>query len=158
VLRAHGLHGEVRVKAFAAGAPNLQRGRRVYLNGEQQTVLRARPDRAAWILELDGIRSRTQAEALRGSLIEAPDESLEREEGAYFLHELVGLAVRTAGGQEVGRIVEVLQPGANDVYVVQAEGGREVLVPAIGEVVASIDLEAGVMVITPLAGMLDDPQ
>jgi len=65
--------------------------------------------------------------------------------------------VRTATGEDLGELVEVMQPGANDVYVVRGPRG-EILVPAIGEVVTSIDLPAGIMVITPLAGMLDGTQ
>ncbi|GIW19226.1 MAG: hypothetical protein KatS3mg064_2383 [Tepidiforma sp.] len=61
----------------------------------------------------------------------------------------------TAAGEALGTLVEVLQPGANDVYVVHGARG-EILVPAIGQVVQSIDLAAGRMVITPLPGMLDE--
>lgn len=144
--------------AFAPGAPNLQEGRLVYLGGQARRVVRAREDRGAWILKLEGLTDRTAAEGLRGVLIEAPDADVQRADAeSYFLHELVGLRVVTTGGLELGRITEVLQPGANDVYVVRGETG-EVLVPAIGEVVSGIDLEAGVMTITPLVGMLDESQ
>lgn len=156
VARAHGLRGELRVAVFAAGAPNLQPGRRVYLGGRAHVIVRSRPSGDAWIVELRGLSGRDAAEAWRGALLECPDADVQRADGeSYFVHELVGLRVMTAAGREVGTLVEVMQTGANDVYIVRGAAG-EVLVPAIGEFVASIDVPAGVVTITPLPGMLDE--
>lgn len=144
--------------AFNPGAPNLQRGRRVYLRGQRHTVLRARPDRDSWILQLGGVESRNTAEALAGELIEAADADVRRDDAdSFFIHEIVGLQVVTTDGREVGTVTEVLQTGANDVYVASGPSG-EVLIPATGEVVAEIDTRAGVMRITALVGMLDESQ
>ncbi len=158
VLRPHGLKGEVRVFAFAEGAPNLQVGRRATIGEQEYRVVTARPDKEAWVLRLSGVGSREDAEAIRGGLMEAPDEDVERDdEESYFIHELVGIEVFTEAGERLGRITEVLQPGANDVYVVSGDRG-EVLIPAIGEVVRAVDVGARVMRITPLPGLLDNPQ
>lgn len=156
VVRAHALGGELRVHSFAASGINMQAGRTVYLDGVGRRVQRSRPDRDAWIVKLQGIGSRTAAEPYRGALIEVPDAEVRREsDESYFVHELVGLRVLTADGRELGRLVEVLQPGANDVYVVVGERG-EILVPAIAEVIDRIDVREGVVVITPLPGLLDE--
>jgi 16S rRNA processing protein RimM len=141
--------------AFAAGAPNLRRGRRAWLGGLQVTITASRAAGDAWVLGVEGIADRTTADRFRGQLFEMPDAEVERASpDSYFVHELIGLRVVTAEGEELGRIVDVLQPGANDVYVVEGPGG-EVLIPAIAEVVVSIDLPVSVMVITPLPGLLD---
>ncbi len=95
------------------------------------------------------------AESYRGALVEAPDGVIQREPDEHFVHELIGLRVETAEGYVVGTISDVLQPGANDVYVVKTETG-EVLIPVIADVVERIDPAAGLVVITPLAGMLDE--
>lgn len=158
VIRAHGLTGELRVYAFAAEAPNLQPGGQVWVAGVPLRVLRLRPTGDAWILESDRIRSRTMAEAFREHLVEVPDEDVKRASAdSYFLYELIGLRVVTADGEELGEVVEVMQPGANDVYVVRGPRG-DVLIPAIADVVAEIDLPVGVMTITPLPGLLDGSQ
>jgi 16S rRNA processing protein RimM len=150
------LLGEMRVQAFAPGAPNLQPGRSVYLAGARHSVRRAREDRGQWILQVEGIETREAAAELRGTLIEALDSEVERDDPeSYFLHELVGLEVVTAEGERLGRITEVMQPGGNDVYVVEGPRG-ELLIPAIGDVVASIDVPTGLMTITPLPGLLDE--
>lgn len=130
----------------------------MYAGAHQLTVLAARHDRGAWLLTFSGITSRAEAEALRGALLEAPDETIRREDDeSFFLHELVGLEVVTADGESLGRVTEVLQPGANDVYVAQGPRG-EILIPAIGDVVERVDLPGGRIIITPLPGMLDDSQ
>lgn len=157
VVRAHGLLGEVRVRAFSPAAPNLQAGRRVVVRGERRRIRRARHDRDLWILLIDGITSRDDAVALQGQLLECPDNEVRRDDGeSYFVHELIGLRAVTPDGEELGTISEVLQPGANDVYVVRNAAGRELLIPAIGDVIGAIDIGRGLMVITPLPGMLDE--
>jgi 16S rRNA processing protein RimM len=144
------------VLAYSPTARNLQRGRPVYLAGVRRVVERARADQEHWILKLNGINSRNDVELLRGELLEAADNDVQRDDDeSYFVHELIGLRVVTAGGEELGRITEVLQTGANDVYVVTGERG-EILVPAIAEVIEAIDVSGGVISITPLPGLLDE--
>jgi 16S rRNA processing protein RimM len=142
--------------AFSPTARNLQRGRPVYLQGVRRTIERARADHDQWIIKLSGIGDRNTVEGVRGELLEAPDsEVLRDDDESFFVHELIGLRVVTTGGRELGRIKEVLQTGANDVYVVAAAEG-EVLIPAIGEVIERIDVSRGEVSITPLPGMLDE--
>ncbi|MEO8538483.1 MAG: ribosome maturation factor RimM [bacterium] len=156
VLRPHALKGEMRVLVYSSTARNIQAGRPVYLEGVRRTVERARPDHEQWILKLSGIGDRTTVERLRAELIEAADNDVLRDDDeSFFLHELIGLKVVTTGGEDLGVVVEVLQSAGNDVYVVH--GGRgEVLVPVIASVIERIDVSAGVISITPLAGMLDE--
>jgi 16S rRNA processing protein RimM len=133
----------------------MQPGRTVYLDGAPRKVLRARADRAAWILQLQGITDRDAAEACREYLIEAADDDVQRNDAdSYFIHELVGLRVVTSDGRELGNLTEVIQSGAADVYVAEGPEG-EVLFPAIAEVVEEINLREQFMRITPLPGLLD---
>jgi 16S rRNA processing protein RimM len=156
VGRPHGIRGEVRVDAFAPSAPNLQPGRRVFIDGFPYEIDALRPARGVWLVALSGLTSRNAAEELRGALIEIPDEEVERETpDSYFLHELIGLRVETGAGELLGTIAEVLQPGANDVYVVRGPRG-EILVPAIRDVVTSIDIAGGLVRIDPPPGLLAD--
>lgn len=144
------------MQAFSASAMNLQKGRTVHVMGEPRPVERARPDRDHWIVKLKGLGSRNDVEPLRGELLEAPDADVLRDDDeSFFVHELIGLRVVSTAGEELGRIAEVLQSGAADVYVVRAEG-REILVPAIGSVIDRIDVLAGEVSITPLPGMVDE--
>ncbi|MBK6319778.1 MAG: 16S rRNA processing protein RimM [Dehalococcoidia bacterium] len=155
-MRPHALRGEIRALAYSPTARNLQRGRPVYLDGIRRVVERARPDQEHWILKLSGINNRNDVESLRGELLEAADNDVQRDDDeSFFVHELIGLRVVITGGEDLGRITEVLQTGANDVYVVTGDRS-EILVPAIGGVIDAIDVTGGVVSITPLPGMLDE--
>ena len=74
-------------------------------------------------------------------------------EGHYYYDQIIGLNAITTDGTPLGTVVEILSTGSNEVYVVRAEG-REVLIPAIRDVVRQIDLAAGVLVVEPIEGLL----
>jgi len=80
------------------------------------------------------------------------------EEDTYFIHDIIGLSVQTDDGKLLGTVTEVLSTGANDVYVVQTpdEPHRELLLPAIDEVIKKVDLEEGILTVTILPGLLDE--
>lgn len=109
------------------------------------------------ILKLEGIDDATAAEALRNANLEIPlDELAELPPDVYYQHDILGLLVRTLAGQEVGRIVDIMLTGGNDVYVVKAPGGTQILLPAVKEVIKQIDLRRHVMYIDPIKGLLDE--
>lgn len=140
---------------FEPGAPNLQRGKAVTISGVVRMITRLRPDRADLLIAFEGITNRDMAMSLRGEILELPDHLVRRnDEESYFLHELVGCMVETEEGTEIGPIREILQPGANDVYVVATPEG-DALIPAIGDVVRKIDVKNRRITISPLDGMLD---
>jgi 16S rRNA processing protein RimM len=108
------------------------------------------------LLKLDGYPTRTEAELLRNELLQVPeDEAIPLEEGEYFLHQLLGLQVVTESGQNLGRLTEVLETGANNVFIIDGPGG-ELLVPDIPDVVLEVDVAGGRVVIRPLPGLLAD--
>lgn len=105
------------------------------------------------VLKLRGVESIDQAEQLRGALVEVPEEeSVELPPGHYFWHQIIGLRVVTGGGEELGTVDDILETGNNDVYVVHYRG-EELLIPAIKDVVRSIDLESGVVTVHLLPWM-----
>ncbi len=75
-------------------------------------------------------------------------------EGQYYHHQLIGLKVWQEQ-EYLGELIEILETGANDVYVIQAEGAAELLIPAIPEVIKSIDIDAGTMEVHLLEGLRD---
>jgi len=106
------------------------------------------------ILRLAGIETREQAEAMRRRDLLVPlDEAVPLEEGEYYVFQIVGLDVYTDQGELLGRVSDVIFTGSNEVYVVQSTE-KEILVPAIAEVVQEVDLEAGRLTIKPMEGLL----
>ena len=96
------------------------------------------------MLQLEGIDDRAAAERLAGRYLEA--EATPLPEGSYYWHQLIGLAVADDAGMEIGTVVEVFRAGENEVYRIEGPSG-ELLVPALRDVVRSIDLAAGRMVV-----------
>ncbi len=82
--------------------------------------------------------------------------SPELPDGEYYFHELFGLSVVDETGALLGEVTEIIQTGANDVYVVKDRFGREILLPAIAEVVLSVDLAKKQMKVHLLPGLVDD--
>ena len=107
------------------------------------------------IAKIEGIDTPEAAEKLRNKVLYMHRDDLELDEDTYFIQDLIGLEVRDADTDRVyGKIADVMQTGANDVYVIKGED-REYLVPAIGDVVISTDIDGGVMTIRPLDGLFD---
>ena len=105
------------------------------------------------VLKLEGIDTPAAAEGLSSQWLTSPaQDSPELSAGEFFHFQLLGLQVRTEEGEELGRLLEILQTGSNDVYRVE-KNGRELLLPAISQVILRVDLSAGVMVVKLLEGM-----
>ena len=156
--RAHGLRGEVSVhvrtdepeRRFTPGA-SLRVGDR------PRTVASARWHSGTLLLGLEGVTDRTAAEALRGRELwaDVPAGEAPADEGEYWDRQLVGLEVLDAAGAVAGTIGEVLHLPAHDVLVVRTSGGDR-LVPFVSEVVPVVDLEAGLVRVADIGGLLSD--
>jgi 16S rRNA processing protein RimM len=110
----------------------------------------------AYTLKLRGIETITAAETLRGVDVVIPrSEAPPLAEGEFFVADVVGLRAVTTTGRALGTVAEVLSTGANDVYVVRGDAG-ELLIPAIRDVVTSIDPAAGLLQVEPIPGLLPD--
>ena len=112
--------------------------------------LAVRPHKKFVLAHLEGVRTRAEAEQLRGKAVLVDAAELPPLDAAeYYWQDILGMRVVTEDGGNVGTITEIFPTRSNDVYVVR-EGEREVLIPAIKEVVVSIDTKARTMVIRPL--------
>lgn len=172
VLRAHGVAGELACDIVTEFPERFQRTKRLFLSPpddrgraepkagvtpQPMAVKRARvaPHRGhdEVILDLDGITDRDAAEKLRGWFVQVPrSEAWRLPRGRYYWDQIVGLRVVTTEGEEIGTVAEILETGANDVYVVKGDG-PERLIPAIKQVVKQIAPEQGEMVVELLPGM-----
>ena len=105
------------------------------------------------ILGLEEITDLDAAEAIRGWLVQVPEsEAWKLPRGRYYWHQIVGLRVVTTEGEALGTVSEILETGANDVYVVKGDGGER-LIPAIKQVVKQIAPERGEIVVALIPGL-----
>lgn len=158
IVNTHGLKGEVRVQPWCDSPAFLKKFESFYLD-EGKTILKAASVRVAnemVIMKFDGIDDINAAMPIINKVIYIDREWVELPEGSYFEQDLIGLTVEDAETGEVyGKLAEVGHTGANDIYRVDKDG-REVWIPAIKQIICSIDLDAEKMLITPLKGLFDD--
>ncbi len=119
-----------------------------------------REHKEALVLKLEGVNTISDAERLRKMLIKVSvDELMPLPPGRYYIFQLIGLECQTTSGQRLGVITDVLQTGANDVYVIKPYPGvtklKEILIPVIPQVVLDIKPEDGLIVVELLEGLLD---
>jgi 16S rRNA processing protein RimM len=152
-----GTRGEVKVRLDVEPA-YLARIARVYLGPEHRAFDQLGVFRRgrAYTLKLRGVDTMTAAETLRDVDVGIPRaEAPPLAEGEFFVADVVGLRAVTTTGRTLGTVVQVIATGANDIYVVRGEAG-EVLVPAIRDVVTSIDPAGGELRVEPMPGLLFD--
>lgn len=146
VLGAKGLAGSLRIEALTDHPERLAAGESVWIEdeAEKRTILEAGFGGRVPILRLEGISDREAAERLVGRYLEAPAGLLPPD--TYYWHQLIGLAAVDEAGLELGHLVEIFRAGENEVYRIEGPAG-ELLVPALRDVVRSIDLAAGRIVV-----------
>jgi 16S rRNA processing protein RimM len=157
VLAPHGIRGELKCRIVTDfPKQRFKRGNTVLLDGAERVVQAARIQGQVVLLRLEDITDRTIAEQFRGKDVLIPaDQAVKLPKGEFYWHEVIGLEVIDATTRIVlGRVSDILETGANDVYVVKTPGGRELLIPAIKDVVKDIDPALGHIVVEPLPGML----
>lgn len=157
VTKAHGIQGEVSVAVLTDFPERFDEMETAYL-GEEASVTPYTVETIRWhkdrvLLRFAGISDRTGAEKLRGLYLQIPiEEAMPLEPDAYYQHQLIGLTVMSDKDEVIGELVEILETGANDVYVVKGERG-ETLIPATKEVVLSVDLDSQQMIVHLLTGL-----
>jgi 16S rRNA processing protein RimM len=156
VLRPWGLRGDLKVESLSDFPERFSPGAKLWLSGVERTVERSRMQGGATYLKLSAIEDATQAEPFRGELLEVPEAALPNlDEDEFYHHQLVGLRARTVHGEVLGAVSEVLQTGGNAVLVVLGSD-TELLVPFIDDVVKSVDLDAGVLTVELIDGLMPD--
>lgn len=156
IVRPHGIRGEVIVRRYGETPGLLEPGSSLQVGETHVRVRAARPHQQFWIVSFEGVTDRTAAETLAGAALRVEADRLPPlPEDAYYNFQLIGMRVRTVGGEDLGILEEILETGAQDVYVVRGKG-REILLPALREVIRGVDVAAGTMTVEPLPGLLDE--
>ena len=107
------------------------------------------------LLKLEGVDDRNQAELLRALLIMVDiNDAIPLEDDEIYLYQLIGMRIQSVTGQELGIVSEILETGANDVYIVQSKDYGEILIPATSETVLEINSEDGVITVQLPDGLL----
>lgn len=158
IVNTYGIHGFVKIKPFVDHKEQFKSFKILFLSFEKQTkeleVEEIRFSNDLVLAKLKGIETIEQAEEYRNLYLYAKRSDIPLEEGAHFIVDLIGLEVYTEDGKLLGNIKEVLQPGANDVYVVEDVTHKEILLPVIPDVIKKIDIDEKKVVVKLLKGLI----
>lgn len=152
------MKGEVVVASLTDNPRRFIPGRRLFARLDDEVfrlvVEKARRTDKGVIVKFDGIDDRSSAARMDKAVLEVPEAEAERlAPGEFWVDDIIGIEVETSGGEPLGKVTGIMKTGVNDVYVVTGPKG-EVLIPAIKDVVRSIDTDRRKMVIEPLPGMI----
>ncbi len=153
VIRPHGVRGAVKIFPYGDTLAEMGAGEKLFIvdpeGGAHRefTLVSLRAQKRLWIAQFEEISDMDQAQTLSGIDLSVPRDRLPAlPEGEYYHFELIGLSVETSEGRHLGPLSAILETGGNDVYVVDCEG-KELLIPAIEDVVCEIDLQNKKMVV-----------
>lgn len=157
--RPVGLRGEL-IVSWPNGVSPVQIGEELFVSARGKTkhktlkVAALRRQGRFSVVRFEGVADRTAAEKLRGARLFVRRERLPKlPRGEYYTFEILGLEVETEDGQKLGRVENIFSTGANDVYEVR-KGKKEILIPAVDNVIMKIDLKAGLIIVRLLDGMI----
>lgn len=161
IVNTHGIRGEVKVLRISDFAERFAIGETLYVVKEREEPFPLIIDGHRMHQGFDLVHFRdydniNDVEQFKGAQLKITEEQLtELEEDEYYYHEIIGCDVYTNDEEKIGKISEILAPGANDVWVVKQSTGKDLLIPYIEDVVKEVDITNKKVIIKPMEGLLD---
>lgn len=160
ITSPHGVRGEVKVFPTTDDPARFKKLKQVILddgkNQREMEIMSVKFFKNLVILKFKGLEDRNEVERLRqAKLMVTREHAVKLKKDEYFIADLMDMAVVTDEGEALGHISDVLQTGANDVYVISREGTPDFLVPAIRDCIKQVDTEQGLMTVHLLPGLRD---
>lgn len=152
--KPHGISGEVYVVPISDDPRRFEPGSTLQWGDGHLVVARTRRHGNRLLVKFEGIDTRTDAEGLRGPLFVPVDEARALEDDEFWPHDLIGCEMWTVGDEPHGEVKDVVPGVAHDLLVVSTPSGDR-MVPLVKEIVVKVDLDAGIVLVDPPAGLLD---
>ncbi|MGE5371031.1 MAG: ribosome maturation factor RimM [Solirubrobacterales bacterium] len=161
ICGTHGLSGEIKILPLTDFPERFNKMKQVWMEGRKHSgyleIVSVKPHKQFLLMRFKGYETPEAAATLTGGLLMVPkSEAYPLPPGSYYIFQLIGLTVYDTERGLLGKLTDVLETGANDVYVIQDGPYGEVLLPAIKDVIKKIDLEAGRIDVVLLPGLLDE--
>ena len=161
IVATHGLSGDVKIIPIITPPKMLKKINRLFMlekdNSYETLIVQSiRPGpKAQWILKVSEWQNIDEVEGLKGTFLYIPQEDLPQlPQHSYYLADLIGCRV-ICDGEELGLLTDVLQTGANDVYMIETASKKQILLPAVREFVLSVDIENKTIHVVLPNGLLD---
>lgn len=159
IVNTHGIRGEVKVVPITDFVDErFKQGASLMIEKGDQlipvTIDQARPHKGMQLLKFNEYDNINDVEHFRDCFLSvAEDQQQPLEDGAYYYHQIIGLQVETTDGRPLGKIKEIMAPGANDVWVVQRPHQKDLLLPVIKDVIKKVDLDNQKVIVELMEGL-----
>jgi len=157
IVKPHGIRGALIVAPQSKIITSITPGMQIFVgsNYEVFTIRRFSPHRKRYLLSLETLDTRDDTEIYRNAIIYLRFEDSEPlPKGEYYDWQLLGMTVITDDNEILGKLEEIIETGANDVYLVRTDSDDEILLPAIESVIKTVDLENKNMIVHLIPGLL----
>ena len=151
ISKPHGVKGEVKILPLTDDVKRFRKLKYVIIDDKEVKIVwcKLQVDRA--ILKLEGIEDMNAAERLKTKYVKIRrEDAVKLSRDSYFIMDLIGCTVVDTEDKKLGKIVEVIKTGSNDVYWVKDENKKEILIPAIGDIVLDVNIAEKKVTIKPL--------
>lgn len=154
IVNTHGLKGEIKVYSYTDDEKRILKLKKVYISGKEYTVESMKMQKQMFLMKLKGIDVIEDTKAIMDKMCYREIENDEsNEEQGFFIKDLIGLQVIDAQGNKLGTLKEVFRTGANDVYEIVDNDNKSKYIPAIKNVVKSIDIKSKIMIVELMEGL-----
>ena len=159
IVNTFGIKGMVKVKPFTDDITRFDRLKKVYIENKtvkkEYEIEEVKYHKDMVLIKFKGIESPEDANLLRDTyLLVDREEEQPLEEGTYYIVDMIGLDVYTEEGELLGKLEDIFNTGSNDIYVVKDELGKQILLPAISDVIKQIDMENRKMIVHLISGLI----
>ena len=151
IVTTHGIKGEVMIQPWVDDAEFLKKFKHLYINEKPYKLLSGRVHKNFLLAELEGVSDVNAAMVLKGKVVFIDRDEAKLPKGAFFLRDIIGASVVDETGLELGKITDVLELPAGNVYEVKGE--REILIPAVPQFILNTDVNAGIITVRLIEGM-----
>lgn len=151
IINTHGVKGEIKLEPWTDSADFLRRFHTFYIDGKAVRVMSSRVHKSFLIAKLEGVEDVNTAMTLKNRMVYFDRDEAKLEKGQYFIQDIIGAEVRDENGGVLGRLTDVMDMPAGNIYVVT--GDREIMIPAVPEFILNTDVKAGVIVVRLIDGM-----
>ena len=151
IVNTHGVAGEVKIEVWLDSPQFLKSFKRCFIDRREVKLLSARVHKGFLIVKLEGVEDVNAAMALKGRTVFIDRADARLPKGDFFLQDIIGASVVDESGSEIGKLVDVMETPASNVYVVKGE--REHLIPAVPEFILSTDADNGIITVHLIEGM-----
>lgn len=151
IVNTHGVKGEVRIQPWVDSAEFLKKFKYFYINEKPYRLISGRVHKNFLLAELEGVSDVNAAMVLKGKTVFIDKDEAKLPKGTFFLQDIIGAIVIDENGTELGKLTDVLELPAGNVY--EVKGNREILIPAIPQFILKTDIGAGIITVRLIEGM-----